>query len=92
VTPYTRPRVGHPVTSYTVQVACPQCGGHVLRCAEGTPGMDTRAVARCEPCRRHWGVVVELVDVTAEVASVKDYEAEYQRELERRTRRRKEAA
>lgn len=50
--------------------------------------MDTRAVARCEPCGRHWGVVVELVDVTAEVRSVPDYEAEYQRELERKGRRR----
>lgn len=88
MTPYDRPRVGQPVLSYTVQVSCPQCGGSVVRCAEGTPGRDTRAVARCEPCGRHWGVVVELVDVTAEVASVPDYEAEYQREQARKARRR----
>lgn len=76
MTPYQRPRVGQPVTQYTVQVCCPRCGGTVLRCAEGTPGMDTRAVARCEPCKRHWGVVVELVDVTAEVRYVKPPTAE----------------
>lgn len=88
MTPYDRPRVDHPVTSYTVHVSCPRCGGTVVRCAEGTPGLDTRAVARCVPCNRDWGVVVELVDVTAEIASVPDYEAKRERELERRARRR----
>jgi hypothetical protein len=27
--------------------------------------MDTRAVARCDTCQLHWGVVVTLSDVTA---------------------------
>ena len=88
MTPYDRPRVGQPVTSYTVQVTCPRCAGPVLRCAEGTTGLDARAVARCEPCGRHWGVVVELVDVTAEITSVPDYEAKRARELDRKARRR----
>jgi hypothetical protein len=61
---------GHRVTRYSVDVCCPRCGGDLTHRATGTPGLDTRAVARCEPCRRHWGVVVELVDVTAEVRYV----------------------
>lgn len=71
MTPARRPRVGHPVMSYTVQVTCPRCGGGLMRRAEGTPGLDTRAVASCPPCKRIFAVVAELVDVTTEITYVK---------------------
>ena len=58
---------GEPVRSYRVPVCCPRCGGQLVHVASGTGGLDTRAVARCPRCRRHWGIVVTLTDVTADI-------------------------
>jgi len=55
------------VEGYRFTLTCPRCGGPVTHVASGTPGLDTRAVARCEPCRRYWGVVVTVCDVTRDI-------------------------
>jgi hypothetical protein len=79
---------GDTVPGYYIAVSCPRCGGELTHQASGTPGLDTRAVARCGPCKRHWCVVVQLVDVTDGVCVPKgggrDHAAEYQRKRERR--------
>lgn len=69
-------RPGDPVSRYSVDVGCPRCGRCLVHKASGTPGLDTRAVAQCTRCRRYWGLVVQLTDVTAEVTYIKPQASE----------------
>ena len=55
------------VARYHFELSCPSCRGILEPVASGTPGLDSRAVARCRPCRRHYALVVEIRDVTEEV-------------------------
>jgi hypothetical protein len=67
VEPAQRVDAGQPIGGYRFALSCPRCGRRLVHVASGTPGLDTRAVACCHPCRRHWGIVVTLVDVTDEL-------------------------
>ena len=58
---------GQPTPGYWLAVTCPRCGGALVHVASGTGGLDTRAVARCDRCRRDYAIVVRLCDVTGEL-------------------------
>jgi transcription elongation factor Elf1 len=55
---------GQPVRSYLVILTCPWCEGQLTHVTCGTGGLDTRAIAHCDACRRDWSIVVTLYDVT----------------------------
>jgi transposase-like protein len=59
------------MTAYTFTVTCPRCRRPLTHESSGTGGLETRAVMRCDHCRKHWMVKVELVDVSGEVSYVK---------------------
>lgn len=59
---------GEPVASYRAVLGCPRCEGQLTHVTVGTGGLDTRAIARCDACRRDYALVVTLYDITGELA------------------------
>jgi hypothetical protein len=60
---------GRAIAGYRFTLGCPRCGCALEHVTSGTPGLGTRAVARCGRCGRHWRITVTLDDVTPFIAN-----------------------
>jgi transcription elongation factor Elf1 len=52
-------------TGYEMTASCPRCGGLLRHLTGATTllGTESTAVARCQPCRREFQIVVRLLPV-----------------------------
>lgn len=55
-------RPGDPVGGWWIPARCPRCDGPLTHQAGGTPGTETRVVARCPDCRHHYQIKVQILD------------------------------
>lgn len=56
------------IWGWRIGANCPSCGRMLAHVAAGRPdGQSVRAIAQCTDCRRQFGLVVTLADVTREL-------------------------
>jgi hypothetical protein len=48
------------VTTFAVEVTCPQCAGPVEQINRATSGLLSVAILACEPCRRQYEVCARI--------------------------------